>query len=495
VGAEKSGAKLDADFASAGQEWRSPPALLTRASRGLGHVVIAQESGVLRRVRLWQSTPRGPVPCMGLALAALSSGQTPEQFAAGKPWRLREGSAVVDWLGGREVFEQLNNSIDYDQVLDVEPEEFRDKIVLVGEVSRQSKEIALTPWGEIPALQAHATVAAMLLSPQGPPAPLSSGWTLALCLLSAGLVLAPLWRLGLGLAGCFAMLLAQFALSLFGGAWLFSAHHTLLPASAPLAAALFACNLLSLYEYRRARHALGRLIGIGMISRALHPLATLEPGEGESRQEEATAFFCDLRGYSTLSEELLPHETSRLVNAYFTFLVQSVHRWGGRVIDYQGDAIFVVFEALPEKSRRSSTWGEPSEAAKHATRAVRAALDITGGMREFSAAWEPVVGRELSVGIGLQSGPMQIGLIGSNDRAHFGAVGDTVNVAARIQGFSKTLSVSIVLGQGTHQALVTEGSLPLFESTAIEFVGFGSQPIRGRSGAVHLWGVRHSEAA
>ncbi len=487
--------------------WKEPAPELSGAARGVGHVVITQEGGVLRRVPLWQQTRWGRVPCLGLAVAALARGQSAEQFESAHNWRLEDGAATIDWLGGRHIFEQLDNSIGYEQALEWEPEDFKDKIVLVGEVSRQSKEIVLTPWGEAPAMQAHATVAAMLLSPQGPPATPSSTWVLALCLGCSALVLAPLWRLGLW--GCFASLLALSALTVVGSAWLFGARHVLLPGSAPIAAGAFSFNLLALYEYRRTRRTLSRFIGPEMISRALHPLSTLEPGEGEGQEEEATAFFCDLRGYSQLPETLSTRQTALLVNDYTTLLVRATYNCGGRVIDYQGDGIFVIFESLPDKLSwttlaTGSAPGSARNGARHATRAVRASLEVLREMREFSARWEPVVGREMTVGIGLQSGMIQIGLIGSSDRVHFGALGDAVNVASRVQEFSKTLPAPIILGEGTYQALEREGSLPsvltelpdpnLSAPGEFEIIPFGSKSIRGRAGEVRVWGVCPHEA-
>jgi class 3 adenylate cyclase/CHASE2 domain-containing sensor protein len=515
----------------AGQEfeWRRPAPALVRAARGLGHVVVDEEGGVVRRVRLWQPvSPGARVPSMGLAMAALASGQEPEQFAQGRIWSKNghlngadDGRAVIDWLGGREVFEQLDNSIAYEQALDWDEEDFRDKIVLVGEVSRQSKEIVQTPWGEAPAMQAHANIAAMLLAPHGPPTLPASTWILAACVAASVLVLAPLWRFGLW--GSAASALGVGAATMGVVAWSFAARHVLVPPSAPLAAAFFTFNGLALYEYRRARHTLSRFIGPEMIARALHPLSTLQPGEGEGREEEATALFCDLRGYSTLSEALSPRQTALLVNDYTSLLLRATHAWGGRVIDYQGDGAFILFEALPERSGRDRPLENPTpgatlflapEAPCHATRAVRAALNIVRDMDQLNARWEPMLGRALAVGIGLQSGKMQIGIIGSSDRVHFGALGDPVNVAARVQEMSKTLPASILLAEGTYKCLHREGAITNAqprETKATEETSeapvpagrvqasgfwlqeFGWHSIRGRERGVSLWGVREME--
>src|SRR5690606_19614750 len=122
----------------------------------------------------------------------------------------------------------------------------------------------------------------------------------------------------------------------------------------------------------RARETLGRFIGHEMVAPTLNVFSRLRLG---GRVEEASAVFCDLRGYSSLSERLSPETTGRLINEYTSTLVTTVKRFGGRPIDYQGDGVFVLFErtlAGPEYS-----W-----------RAVQAALALQQDLQKFRQKWQ-----------------------------------------------------------------------------------------------------------
>ena len=350
--------------------WRHPPAALWQAARARCHPVIENQGGVARRVNLLQNiappeqTPHN-LPCMGLALAALSQNQTPQQWLRAHPSFKTEEPMMLDWLGGRDIFGQLSNSIGYTQVLELwEPEDFADKIVIIGEVSRQSKEIVLTPFGETPALQAHATILSTLLDPRGPPRSLALPQLFLLALSGSLLLMLPIlrWPLWTSFALTGILILAL----ILGGAWLFATRHLMLAGSAPIAAWILTLNCIALYEYWRTRHTLGRFIGREMVGRTLNPLTELQPG---GQEEIATAMFCDLRGYSTLAETLSPAQITRLLNAYTTLLLRVISKHGGRAIDYQGDGVFILFEsALAGKAiipnvRCARVWKSPTNFA------------------------------------------------------------------------------------------------------------------------------------
>src|SRR5690606_22129852 len=100
-------------------------------------------------------------------------------------------------------------------------------------------------------------------------------------------------------------------------------------------------NGLALYEYNRTRETLGRFIGRKMVPQALHAFTRLRLG---GREQEATAFFCDIRSFMSLAEKMPASAVTELINEYTSTLVNVVQRHGGRPIDYQGDGVFVLFE-------------------------------------------------------------------------------------------------------------------------------------------------------
>ena len=447
--------------------WRHPPEALWQAAHARCHPVIESQGGVARRVNLLQNiapSAQAPqnVPCMGLALAALSQNQTPEQWLRAHPNFKTDEPMMLNWLGGRDVFGQLSNSIGYTQALELwEPEDFQDKIVIIGEVSRQSKEIVLTPFGETPALQAHATALATLLDPRGPPRSLAWPQLFLLALGGSLLLMLPILRWPLWTSFALTGILI-FALIL-SGAWLFSTRHLVLAGSAPIAAWILTLNCIALYEYWRTRHTLGRFIGREMVGRTLNPLAELQPS---GQEEIATAMFCDLRGYSTLAETISPAQITQLLNAYTTLLLRIISKHGGRAIDYQGDGVFILFEsALAGKD--------------HAKNAVRAGLEIADEFRAFNRVWRKIVQSELCVGIGIECGPMLIGVLGSQDRIHLGAVGDAVNVAARVQALSQILGCTILITEHIRERVGDEFRLQ----------EHGEHKVKGRSQSVQLFSV------
>jgi class 3 adenylate cyclase len=154
---------------------------------------------------------------------------------------------------------------------------------------------------------------------------------------------------------------------------------------------------------------------------------------GEER--EVTLFFSDLAGFSTMSEGLKPEETVRIMNAYLGAMTEEIERAGGMVDKYIGDAIVALF-------------GAPLAAADHGRRAVAAAL----ACRARLALLNQSLGRmkePLRQRIGLNSGAALIGNIGSDRRFNYTAMGDTVNLAARLEGANKVFGTDILVSEST----------------------------------------------
>jgi class 3 adenylate cyclase/CHASE2 domain-containing sensor protein len=455
--------------------WQRPPDVLWNAARGHAHLAV--EPGVTRHVHLFRNTPQR-TPCLGLAIAAAYLGMTPREvstlqvrdgFLRLKNRRVPVGGEWmrIDYVGGRQCFESLENHAVYTAALDYEPEDFKDKIVIIGESSRKSKEILDTPSGPMPGMQIHANIVATLLSARG--APIALGfWETALISLGACLLLiAPLLRWPLWASFFAALVLAL--CTYFSSQWLLAATHRVLPFSLPLFAIVLTYNAVALYEYRRARETLGRFIGHEMVAPTLSLFSRLRLG---GRVEEASAFFCDLRGYTALSEKLAPDATARLIAEYTSTLVRVVRRHGGRPIDYQGDGVFALFEP--------SLGG-----TQFAQRAIMAALELQGELQKLHKKWEGegVDVGEVTVGIGIETGPMMIGLIGAEEHLKQGAIGDAVNVAARVQQLNLTCGYPILLTRTTR-----DRAGEAFAAQA-GFVFCGTYQIRGHATPIDIFGA------
>jgi adenylate cyclase len=166
----------------------------------------------------------------------------------------------------------------------------------------------------------------------------------------------------------------------------------------------------------------------------------------EGEQREVTVLFADLRDFTPWVESTEPREVVRDLNAYFAEMEAAIRAHGGLVLQFIGDEIEAVF-------------GAPVPAADHAACAVRAALE----MRARLAAYNARRARPLRHGIGVHTGQVLAGAIGSRERLSYALVGDTVNLASRIQGLTKEAGADILVSATTARRLdeaVTLQALP-----------------------------------
>ena len=161
--------------------------------------------------------------------------------------------------------------------------------------------------------------------------------------------------------------------------------------------------------------------------------------EGESR--ELTVLFCDVRDFTALSEKLSPRELSAMLNAYLTTMTELIHEHRHGTVDkYVGDSIMAF-------------WGAPESNPEHARGAVEAALAMQRRMpalaREFTHRGWPA----FSIGIGINTGMMNIGDMGSRFRKAYTVLGDAVNLASRVEALTKEYGVGIIAGEATVSAV------------------------------------------
>jgi len=190
-------------------------------------------------------------------------------------------------------------------------------------------------------------------------------------------------------------------------------------------------------ERARVRQMFGRYVSDQVVEALLQSGNRPELG-GQS--QTLTVLFSDIRNFTTLSERLNAKEVVEMLNTYFERACAAMLAEGGSIDKFIGDAIMVEF-------------GSPLPVADHAIRGVRAALALRAVAEEF-ADWmqQRFPGRDLpefAVGIGLHSGEAVIGNIGSQARMEFTAIGDTVNLASRLEGMTKQLGCVILASEAT----------------------------------------------
>ncbi|MGH6629436.1 MAG: adenylate/guanylate cyclase domain-containing protein, partial [Burkholderiales bacterium] len=159
--------------------------------------------------------------------------------------------------------------------------------------------------------------------------------------------------------------------------------------------------------------------------------------------KELTVMFSDIRGFTAMSEGMTPDELVRLLNEYLGEMTDIVFRRWGTLDKYIGDAIMAF-------------WGSPFPQEDHAQRACYAALDMCARLEELNAQWRAHGRKTLAVGVGVNTGPVNVGNMGSDKRLAWTVMGDNVNLASRLEGLTKEYGVRIVMSEATWQQVASQ---------------------------------------
>jgi adenylate cyclase len=241
---------------------------------------------------------------------------------------------------------------------------------------------------------------------------------------------------GLVAGGGAALALGGSAAAFLGGWWL--------APGLPVAGAVLGFTAVAVERFRleRARKReiqgwFGSYVSPAVVKQLLRDPTALRLG-GERR--ELTVYFSDLANFTTLAESLPPERLVPLVNAVLEELTEGVLQHGCYLDKYIGDAIMAVF-------------GSPEVLANHALSACRAALDSRRRLAVLNERFQREYGLQLGMRIGLNTGPMIVGNVGSTKKRNYTVLGDAVNLAARLEGANKEFGTSILLGPQTAAAV------------------------------------------
>ena len=168
------------------------------------------------------------------------------------------------------------------------------------------------------------------------------------------------------------------------------------------------------------------------------------------RRIHATAMFSDIRSFTSLVESQPPEETIELLNSYFTLMFEAISAHGGMINQMVGDGLMAIF-------------GAPRQIEEPAFSAVRAAVDMQEMVTLFNAEREAMKKMPIRIGIGIATGEMVAGYVGTHERATYTCIGDTVNLAARLEAHTKVLGRGIVVDGVTQAAVGERIALEKFE--------------------------------
>jgi class 3 adenylate cyclase len=190
-------------------------------------------------------------------------------------------------------------------------------------------------------------------------------------------------------------------------------------------------------DRRFVHDALGRYTSPALVNALLEHRELLDRFGGT--RQELTVYFSDIRGFTAFSERMDPEKLVELLNEYLSALTEIVERHGGYVDKYIGDALMAV-------------WGAPVPVADHALRACAAALEMRERVRALRAGWKERYGVDIVNGAGINTGPMVAGNIGSRQKTNYTVLGDSVNLASRLESATKMYGADILVGEGTRTA-------------------------------------------
>lgn len=415
------------------------------------------DDGIFRRVPLFQLSERGLHPSLSLAAAWLALGKPPLELNVEETGGYMAIEGVT--LGDRQapVDAQTNvlvpyrgpkGSFPYLSIVDilerkVPVEQLADRIVLVGTSAPGLLDLRTTPLERAyPGVEVHANVIAGILdnSIRGQPA-----WTLGvefLLVLSLGLLMllvtARLGPVRQFLLSVF-LVAATIAVNLAG--W--SAGH-IIPLASSLSMIIVLFIYLMSYGYfveARGKRELGKLFGQYVPPELVEEMSA-NPGAitMEGQAKELTVLFSDVRGFTSISEGLDPRELSDLMNTYLTAMTRVIHQHRGTIDKYMGDAIMAF-------------WGAPLADPDHARHAMEAAMDMVRELENLQAVFHERGWQPIRIGIGLNTGIMNVGNMGSEFRMAYTVMGDAVNLGSRLEGLSKQYGVTLVVSEYTRNAV------------------------------------------
>jgi adenylate cyclase len=485
----------------------APYQSLADASAALGHNFLTIDAdGPARRMPPFIQSDGKVLPSLGVAVALRAGGFTPADVSATDDFlRIRDRwvPLVKERAGGSDQWTMLINyhapalvparsgelvrpypSYEFrhlfaseQQILlgqkpMIDPLVFKDKLVFIGVTASGLLDVFRTPLssdenGSMPGIQLHASMADSILANRfiRPATTRSRIGTILIAALSIGMLAAfrPFTTAALAslaiLGGWTWFCLAAFK----SGLWLNMVQ--------PLAVGGLALFFGTAYQYfieggekRKVAKLFGRYVSRDVYSQLM---ANPDQAELGGRRREMTVLFSDIRGFTTVTERGNPEELVSQLNEYFSRMVEIVFRHKGTVDKFVGDMVMALFSA-------------PLDDPDHANHAVQAAVDMVKELGELNRAWLAKGMVQLDIGIGVNSGDMIAGNIGSASIMSYTVIGDNVNLGARLESLNKDYKTRIIISEATRARLTGD-----FQTRPL-----GDVVVKGKSKAVQIFEVQ-----
>jgi len=374
------------------------------------------------------------------------------------------GRILINYRGPQKTFPHISvTDILNDNITD---SAVKDKIVLVGATAIGIYDLRVTPFENVfPGVEIHANVIDSILAGDFMYQPAWAGIFDIMAIIIAGLILGIVLPRAGGISGA-AVVSALFAGYILLCQYLFSQKGMVINLVYPLAIMILVYISITAYKYftesrqkKFIKNAFSTYLAPAVVRQLINSPEKLVLG-GEKRK--ITAFFSDVQGFTSISENLNPEELVELLNEFLTEMTDIILKYKGTVDKFEGDAIIAFF-------------GAPNEIENQAEVACTACVDMQKRLSEMRKNWKISGKPELYMRIGLCTGPAVVGNMGSKTRMDYTMMGDTVNTAARLEGVNKIYGIYTLISEKT----CTEASSKIItrEIDSINVIG-KNEPLR-----------------
>lgn len=423
---------------------------LRHAVKEMGFVnVFPDKDGIIRRIKPFIEDSQSTYPSLGLAGAAhfldgttLRKDALPNLFLDDRYLPVdQEGDLFLDFYGLEgfhrvSIFDVIEGHIHFS--------ELKDKIVIIGSMATGIGDIWATPLcSEIPGTFIQATFIENILENRFLRMPRHHDWiqvgaVLVMTIVPLGLMI--LLPPAASIPACGGVLLAYAA----GVQYLFGSFQLIWPLVIPLGAGTSAALILLIFnfmveirQHRWIKKSFSRYLNPEVIDILVKNPDQLQLG-GE--EKELTVIMADIRNFTTLSETLSPGELIDLLNRYLGELTEVILNNGGTLDKYMGDAIMAFF-------------GAPVADDRHPQKACHTVTQMCDRLHRKREEWVAQGLPALHFGVGLSTGIMVVGNLGSKRRFDYSVIGDNVNLASRLEGLTKIYGVEVIVSEQTHDRL------------------------------------------
>tara|TARA_R110000772_G_scaffold267933_2_gene393369 strand:- start:141539 stop:143869 length:2331 start_codon:yes stop_codon:yes gene_type:complete len=425
--------------------------------------IIPEQDGIIRRIPSLFVQGKDMFPALSVEMLRLATGRptilVKVDQAGIKSLGIAKGLEIpTDQNGRMWPYFSKSDKAKYVSAVDVlngtaDPAMIKGKLTILGTSAIGLKDIRSIPTeSNIPGVEVHVQIIETVLNKAYLTRPnFARGVELSVILFGglAMIVLVP-WVGALWTFMVFGVTTAGVG---FGSWHAFAEYRMLIDAVFTLVAIFLLYSTLTYLNYvreeaskKQVRGAFAHYLSPDMVERLAENPESLKLG-GEMR--DMTLLFCDVRGFTTISEQFDPVGLTSLINKLLTPLTNAILKRKGTIDKYMGDCIMAF-------------WNAPLDNPNHAMDGCRSALAMLAEMEPLNTRLEQEAKEEgrkhvpLKVGLGLNSGPAVVGNMGSDMRFDYSVLGDTVNLAARLEGQSKSYGMNVVLGAHTHDAVKDE---------------------------------------